>query len=115
MVGMDLFLTLITGRTLEQGRYSHAGKRSEAYEKEIRTIQLSKETIEKLGVKEGENVRIKSRYGSVTLGCKEANLPANLAFLPYGHPANRLISSDTQCTGIPTFKGIEIKVSREKK
>ena len=102
---------LITGRTLKQGRTLHLGKDSPEYTDEVSTVEMNEEDMERMGLREGEEVRAKTEHGETTLRCRKSDaLPQGVVFMPYGPPANVLIGPDTSGTGTPDSKGIEIEL-----
>lgn len=104
--------TLITGRSTKQGRSVHYGKEAQEYREEISTLQMSLKDIEALGLREGEQVRLCSKYGAAVVKLKKGDLPQGLLFIPYGEISNALIGPDTQGTGMPDSKGMKVEVER---
>jgi len=53
-----------------------------------------------------------SEYGSVVVKAVQATQGPHpgLAFIPMGPWANQIISPNTYSTGMPTFKGVPVKV-----
>jgi formylmethanofuran dehydrogenase subunit D len=43
---------------------------------------------------------------------KKGDIPEGLVFIAYGGFVNALVGSDTQATGMPNTKGIEVEVER---
>lgn len=113
-----LKVTLLTGRTINQGTGKEYGKFSEKYMESVAVCQIDPEDMKKLGVKEGKNVKVTTKFGSVVLKA-EKSLRAphpHVVFVPYGPWANALIGPCTNSLGMPTFKGVpaEIEPSDEK-
>ena len=104
--------TLITGRTTKQGRSVHLGKNAKEFQEEISTLQMNSKDIETLALQEGDQVRLKTRHGSTVLRFKKGDIPQGLVFIAYGGFVNALVGSDTQATGMPDTKGIEVEVER---
>jgi len=104
--------TLITGRTTKQGRSVHLGKDAKEFLDEISTLQMNLKDIEVLGLQEGDQVQLRTSHGSAVVRCKKADIPQGLVFIAYGGFVNALIGSDTQATGMPNTKGIEVEVER---
>lgn len=104
--------TLITGRTTKQGRAIHLGKEAKEYVDEVSMLQMNLKDIEALGLKDGDQVRIKTPFGSTVVKFKKGDIPQGLVFIAYGGLINALIGPDTQGTGMPDFKGIEVEVER---
>ena len=104
---------LITGRSTKQGRSIHLGKQAKAYIDEISTLEMNPSDMEALSLHEGDAVRLSSRHGSVVVHCKKGTIPEGLTFAAYGAYVNALIGPDTQGTGMPDSKGIEIEVEKD--
>lgn len=70
-------------------------------------IQLCPEDVEKLGLKEGNRVKVTTDFGSVNVAwIPEKGLDSGIVFFPYGPWANQVYSSTTGSTGMPLMKGI---------
>ena len=112
----SLRLVLITGRRINQGRSMDVGKFSDDYFKSVALAELDSDDFEKLGLKNGDNVEIESNYGSVVVkAVKSRKRHPGIVFIPMGPWANRLVNPDTYGSGMPTFKGIPVKVSKTEK
>ena len=103
---------LITGRTTKQGRSVHLGKDGKEFQEEISTLQMNAKDIEALQLQATDQVRLKTPHGSKVFKFKKADIPQGLVFIAYGGFINSLIGSDTQATGMPNSKGIEVEVER---
>ncbi len=106
---------LIPGRTSKQGTTLNEGKQTEGYLKEINTLVVSPEDMEKLNLAEGDQVRMWNDVGEVTIPCKPAkgdDLPPGLLFISYGDASSRLMSSDTQGSGMPDSKGFDVHLEK---
>jgi formylmethanofuran dehydrogenase subunit D len=55
-------------------------------------------------------VRLRSRFGEIRLRAKATDIPAGLVFVAYGYPVNQLVGGDTQGTGMPDSKGLDVEV-----
>ncbi len=105
-------LILITGRSTKQGRTIHLGKEAKEYLDEVGALEMHPGDMQAIGIKAGDAVRIASPHGSTVMRCREGSIPEGLAFAAYGGFVNALIGPDTQGTGMPDSKGIEIEVVR---
>lgn len=105
-------LILITGRTTKQGRSVHLGKDAKEFQEEVSTLQMNAKDIEALQLQEADQVRLKTPHGSTVVKFKKGDIPQGLVFIAYGGFINSLIGSDTQGTGMPNSKGIEVEVER---
>jgi formylmethanofuran dehydrogenase subunit D len=113
-----LKVTLLTGRTINQGTGKEHGKLSKKYMESVAICQIDPEDLKKLEIREGKNVRVTTAFGSVVLkAVKSLRAPhPHVIFVPYGPWANALIGSETSGVGMPTFKGIpaEVETSQER-
>lgn len=105
---LKLRVTLITGRTIEQGVGKECGKSSKDYIENVSVCYMDPEDLKKLGIKEKTNVQVSTEYGAVVvtaLKSKRAPHP-NVIFIPYGPWANVVVDPETHGIGMPSFKGI---------
>jgi formylmethanofuran dehydrogenase subunit D len=104
----NLNVSLLTGRTLRQGQGKEYGKLSERYLRSVATCEIDPEDLKKLGLKEGQSVKVTTDYGSVVLrAVKSLRTPhVGRVFVPYGPWASVIVTSKTHGTGMPSFKGI---------
>ena len=102
---------LISGRTTKQGTSLEMGKTSEEYSNNVAVIMMNENNMKKIGVKEGEHVEVKTKFGSVVVRCGESRIDCGIAFMPYGPWANMLTGSDTRGTGMPDSKGVKATIS----
>ena len=111
---LDVFV-LIPGRTSRQGTSLNEGKNTAEYLEEIETLQVSPDDMKRLGLKDGDRVRLSSRQGSIELPCRASKgdeLPAGVLFMAYGDWSSRLMGGDTHGTGMPDSKGIDVTLER---
>ncbi len=109
----SVICTLITGRTLEQAKGMHGGKTEEEYKQAVDKAFLSPEVLDKLSLKEGDEAIFKTSYGQVCVRVyADAGLPSDVVFVPMGPTANALVGSDTDGSGMPSFKGLQVEVSK---
>ncbi len=104
--------TLITGRSTKQGRSVHLGKEAKEFQEETSTLLINAKDIESLQLQAGDQVRLKTQHGSTVLKFKKGEIPEGLVFIAYGGFINAIVGSDTQATGMPNTKGIEVEVER---
>jgi len=91
------------------------GKLTQGYVDEINTLQMNGDDMARLGLKNGDRVRIRSEQGVIEVHClaaKAGELPPGLLFLPYGDQSSKLMGGDTHGTGMPTSKGIDVEVEK---
>jgi len=107
----EVGVTLISGRTSQQGAGLELGKTSDQYFESVALVELSPADAEALGLEEGTLVEVSTRYGSIVVpGRVSKGLEPGLAFFPYGPWANQVFGSWTEGTGMPSFKGIRATV-----
>jgi formylmethanofuran dehydrogenase subunit D len=89
------------------------GKTSEKYFESVSYIELSKPDASALDLKEGQPLEVTTSEGSVIVyGHISDRLTEGIAFFPYGPWANQVISSETEGTGMPKYKGVKAKLSK---
>lgn len=112
MVQRKLRVTLLTGRTIEQGVGKEQGKTSPEYFEACSMVYMDGDDMKKLGIRNGENVLVTTSNGSVVL--KAVKYPRGstpgLIYIPYGLWANVIVSDETTSIGMPTFKGTPAEV-----
>ena len=110
----EIFI-LIPGRTSRQGTTLNEGKFTTEYLDETSTLLMSPEDMERLNLKKGDRVRLKTPQGQIELPCQAAKvgeLPAGVLFLPYGDMSSRLMGGDTHGTGMPDSKSFDVELER---
>jgi formylmethanofuran dehydrogenase subunit D len=108
MIVTGIQVTLLTGRSLGQGRAKEQGKLSELYLQSVACCEVDAEDLKAIGVTNGQNIRITTEHGSVIV---KAIVPTQtsrrgIAFMPYSLWATQISGSDTDGTGMPSYKGI---------
>jgi len=108
----SISLNLISGRTIQQGVAIEGGKEKPLYRTAAGIIEMDNADIKKLGAWRNTNVRVTSDYGSVIVKAMETSQGPHpgIGFIPMGPWANAVISPNTYSTGMPTFKGVPVKV-----
>lgn len=109
---------LIPGRTSRQGTSLNEGKYSAEYQEEINTVLACSADMVRLGLKDGDRVRIWNDVGEVCVPCKAAKgdeIPPGLLFIAYGDQSCRLMGADTHCSGMPDSKGMDVQLERVSK
>src|SRR5512136_1015538 len=112
MLQQKLRVTLLTGRTIEQGVGKEHGKASREYFEACSMVYMDGEDMKKLGIREADNVQITTPNGSVVLRAVKyprASTPG-LVYIPYGPWANAITSNETTSIGMPSFKGTPAEV-----
>lgn len=105
---------LIPGRTSEQGCGISEGKFQEKYQQEINTLQVSPGDMQRLGLVDGNRVRLTGEQGQVVevnvITAKKDELPDGMLFIAYGDISSRLMDGDTHGSGMPTSKGMDVQL-----
>jgi len=107
-----LKVTLLTGRTIEQGVGKEYGKLSKAYMESVSVCYMDPEDMKRLRIKDKTNVLVSTKYGSVVvraLKSKRAPHPGKI-FIPYGPWANTVTDPETHGIGMPSLKGIPAEI-----
>lgn len=107
-----LKVTLLTGRTIEQGVGKERGKTSKEYVDSVSICHVDPEDLKRLGIKEKTNVLISTSYGSVVVkAIKSLRGPhPGVVFVPYGPWANVVVDPETHGVGMPSLKGIPAQI-----
>ena len=109
MAGMRFIMN--AGRTSKQGQQINVGKETDEYEAIVNTLTLNPEDLQTLGVAAGGKVQVRSEYGGeATFSCQAGKVPRGMIFVPYGPPTCRLMTGNTEGTGMPISKGEEVTV-----
>ena len=105
-------LNLISGRSIQQGVAIEGGKEKPAYRAAAGIIELDPSDLKRLGAWRNANVKVTSDYGSVVVKAIETTQGPHpgLGFIPMGPWANSIVNPNTYSTGMPTFKGVPVKV-----
>ncbi len=103
---------LIPGRTTDQGCGVSEGKFKERYLYAVNALQVAPGDMDRLGLSEGDRVRLTAEGGQSVEVCitaaKKDELPEGLLFIAYGDISSRLMTGDTHGSGMPTSKGMEV-------
>ncbi|HIF31603.1 MAG: molybdopterin dinucleotide binding domain-containing protein [Pirellulaceae bacterium] len=106
---------MIPGRTSKQGCGISEGKFGETYQSETTVLQVAPQDMERLGLREGDRVRVTSEDGQIEIDIKPSKgdeLPPGLLFMAYGDLSSRLMGGDTHGSGMPTSKGFDVELER---
>ena len=104
---------LIPGRTSKQGCGISEGNFKEGYQSETNVLQVAPQDMQRLGLAAGDRVRLTSEFGCVEAAIKESKgdeLPPGLLFIAYGDLSSRLMGGDTHGSGMPTSKGLDVRL-----
>lgn len=105
---------LIPGRTSRQGTTLNEGKFSDPYLTETSTLKMNPEDMERLGLADGDRVRLWNEVGEVAVPCKSAKdeLPPGVLFISYGDASSRLMGGETHGSGMPDSKGLDVLLEK---
>lgn len=107
-------MILIAGRSSKQGTSLNEGKLKEPYIEITTTVEINVEDMARLGLRDGDKVRLRTELGETVVRCKgrkTQDLPAGLLFMAYGPSSSKLMGGDTAGTGMPISKNIEVEVA----
>ncbi len=108
-----LRVSLLTGRTIDQGTGKEYGKLTKEYFESVTICQMDPEDMERLGVKENENIKVTTNFGSVVIKAIPSTKAPHpqIAFIPYGPWANLVMDPQTHGSGMPSLKGISAEIT----
>lgn len=108
----ELKVSLLTGRTIDQGKGKEMGKLSQEYLESVIICLMDPDDLKSLRVKENTNIKVTTDFGSVVLkAVKSGTAPhSKVAFIPYGPWASLVMNPETHGTGMPSLKGIPAKI-----
>ncbi len=112
---MSETFVLIPGRTSKQGCGISEGKFTEGYQAETTTLQVSPQDMQRLGLADGDRVRLASETGRIEVAVTAAKgdeLPSGVLFIAYGDLSSRLMGADTHGSGMPTSKGLDVTLEK---
>lgn len=108
-------MILIPGRSNKQGTSLNAGKLKDEYRTVTSTVEVNADDMARLGLMDGDRVRLRSAFGEAIVQCKgrkPVDLPAGMLFIAYGPPSSQLMDSDTAGSGMPISKNIEVEIEK---
>ena len=106
-------MILITGRSNKQGTSLNAGKLKPEYRDVTSTVEMNTDDMARLGLKEGDKVRLRNEVGESIVRCvgrKPTDLPSGILFMAYGPSSTQLMGGETAGTGMPLSKNFEVEV-----
>jgi len=105
---LKIEVTLLTGRTIDQGVTKEQGKLSKEYQEKVAICEVDLSDLKKLSIKDSSNIRVSTNYGSVIVKAIESARGPHpgIAYMPYGLWANIVVDPHTHGIGMPSFKGI---------
>jgi len=106
-------MMLIAGRSSKQGTSLNEGKLKQNYIDVTNTVEMNENDMIRLGVKDGDKVRLSTDLGETVAQCKgrkAKDLPSGLLFIAYGPPSSLLMGGETAGTGMPISKNLDVTV-----
>jgi formylmethanofuran dehydrogenase subunit D len=106
-------MILIGGRSNKQGTSLCAGKLGAEYLDVSSTVEMNVEDMARLGLKNGDSVRLRSPMGATVVRCRgreNKDLAPGLMFIAYGPHSSRLMGADTAGSGMPMSKSLDVEV-----
>ena len=103
---------LVPGRSTDQGT-SVGDKASARYREVTRTLRMNPDDMRRLGLADGARVRVRRHDAEIEVTCVSGKdeLPPGMLFIAYGPESSKLLTGETQGTGMPDSKGFEVEVS----
>ena len=107
-----LKVTLLTGRTIDQGVGKELGKFSKEYLESVSVCYMDPEDMKRLGIRDKTNILVTTKFGSVVVkAVKSLRAPhPGVIYIPYGPWVNMLVDPETHSIGMPSLKGIQAEV-----
>ena len=108
-------MILIPGRSQKQGTSLNEGKLKDEYKKVTSTAELNEKDMQRLKLKDGDRIKLKSDVGQTVVSCvakKEEDLPSGMIFIPYGPPSSELMGADTAGSGMPLSKHMQVVITK---
>lgn len=105
---------IIPGRTSRQGTALNEGKYSTNYIEETNVLKMNPVDMKRLGIREGDTVRVWNRQGEFQVPCESGKdeLPEGMVFISYGPTSCLLMEGETHGSGMPTSKGMDVWVEK---
>lgn len=104
-----------TGTSIIQAFYEKKGSTlKEEYKQATAVAFMDLKDMQKLSLKSRDKIKVKSEWGEVVLYVDVSyDAPhEGMIFIPKGPWANIIISPETYCCNIPTYKGIHAEISK---
>ena len=113
---MSETMLLIPGRSNKQGTSLNKGKLKEEYLEVTSTIEMNPADMEKMGLENGDKIKISNAIGEFIATCtrtkKPDDLPLGMMFIAYGPSSSNLMESDTGGSGMPLSKNLVVEVEK---
>ena len=105
-------VTLLSGRTINQGTGKEHGKTSQEYYESVAICEIDPDDLKVLGIKENTNIKVSTEFGSVVVKAEKSKRAPHpkIVYMPYGPWVNIVVNPTTHGTGMPSFKGIPAEI-----
>ena len=110
---MDVIIN--TGTSIIQAFYEKKGSTlKDEYRQATAVAFMDSRDMEKLSLKPRDKINITSKWGEVTVYVDISHDAPHegMIFMPKGPWANIVISPETYCCNIPTFKGVDATIEK---
>ncbi|UCD96876.1 MAG: molybdopterin dinucleotide-binding protein [Candidatus Bathyarchaeota archaeon] len=106
-------VTLLTGRTIDQGATKEHGKLSTIYFDNVAICEIDPEDMKTLKLKDNATVKVTTEHGEVNVRGRTSKRGPHpgVVYMPYGIWTNIIIDPQTHGTGMPTYKGIKAEIA----
>lgn len=103
------------GTSIIQAFYEKKGSTlKDEYRQSTAVAFMDKKDMEKLSLKPRDKIRVKTKWGQVTIFVDISHDAPHegMIFIPRGPWANIVISPETYCCNVPTFKGVKADITK---
>ena len=114
----ELDVIINSGSSIIQAFYEKKGSTlKDEYRQAAAVAFMDSEDMESLSLEARDKIDVITRWGEVTLFVDESHDSPHrgMIFIPKGPWANIVISPETYCCNIPTYKGIRAKIRKSDK
>lgn len=103
---------MITGRSIDQGKFKEHAKVTDKYRESVAVCEMHIDDMEKLNIKDGDNIKVMTEFGSVVVRAKRSKRirTPGIVFIPFGPWVNSILPSETEGTGMPQLKGFKVRI-----
>jgi formylmethanofuran dehydrogenase subunit D len=105
-------VTLVSGRTINQGTGKEYGKTSQWYYESVAICEIDPEDLKELSIKDDANVRVSTEFGVVIVKAIVSKRAPHkgIIYMPCGPWVNVIVNPATHGTGMPSFKGVPAEI-----
>ena len=109
---MNMKVMVNTGTSVIQAFYEKKGSTlKDEYRQSAAVAFMDLKDMQKLSLKSRDKIKIKSEWGEVVLYVDISyDAHEGMVFIPRGPWANIIISPETYCCNVPTYKGIPAEI-----